>query len=77
MTKTLEEFWLKMIKILLGPLDRSNRERKSFEKSLNSEEHVRNSVLKKLSIQLSIDRKIGSIDRKTQNQAKTFNRNFD
>ena len=47
MTKTLEEIWLKTTKILLRPLDRSNRERKSFEQSLNSEEHVRNSVLKK------------------------------
>ena len=77
MTKTLEEFWLKTKKILLGPLERSNRERKSFEKSLNSEEYVRNSVFKKLSIWLSIDRKIGSIDRNTQSQAKTFNCNFD
>ena len=43
-----------------------------FLKSLNSEEHVMNKGFKKLSIRFLIDRKIGSIDRNTQNQAKNF-----
>ena len=42
MTKTLEEIWAKMTKILLGILNRSNRERKTFESFEIVFEHVRN-----------------------------------
>ena len=75
---------MKTTKILLWPLDRSNRKRKSFEKSLNSEEHVRNSVLKKTlyttfdwsknrfsrSKMLRLIQNQSSIDRNTRNQTK-------
>ena len=65
MTKTLEEIWAKMTKILLGILDQLNRERKAFESFEIVFEHVRNKGFKKLSIRFSIDRKIDSIDRKS------------
>ena len=62
MTKTLKENWGKMTKILLGILDQSNRERKSFESFEIVFEHVRNKVFIKLSIQFSIDKKLDSIN---------------
>ena len=65
MTKTLEEIWAKMTKILLGILEQSNRGRKAFESFEIVFEHVRNKGFKKLSIGFSIDWKIDSIDRKS------------
>ena len=50
MTKTLEEIWLKMTKILLGILDQSNRERKAFENFEIVFEHVRKKAYKKNSL---------------------------
>ena len=54
-----------MTKILLGILDWSNRERKTFESFEIVFEHMRNKGFKKLSIGFSIDQKIDSIDRKS------------
>ena len=62
--KTLQKFWRKTTKILLGAFDRSNRERKSLKNFEKVYEHVRNSVFKKLPVQFSTDRKLDSIDRK-------------
>ena len=54
-----------MTKILLGILDRSNRERKAFESFEIVFEYVRNKGFKKLSIRFLIDRKIDSTDWKS------------
>ena len=54
-------------KKLVGCLDRSNRERKSFEKFEKCLNTWKRKVFKKLSIRLSIDRKIGSFDWKCFN----------
>ena len=51
-------------KKLVGCLDRSNRVRKSFEKFEKCLNMWKRKVFKKLSIRLSIDRKISLIDRK-------------
>ena len=51
-------------KNLVGCLDRSNRERKSVWNFWKVFEHVKTKVFKKLYIWISIDWKIGSIDRK-------------
>ena len=69
LAKILEENDKKKLASILGPIEQREN---VFWKSLNSEEHVRNKGFKKLSIRFSIDRKIGSIDRNTQNQAKNF-----
>ena len=62
--KTLQKFWRKTTKILLGAFDQSNRERKSLKKFEKVYEHVRNSVFKKLPVQFSTDRKLDLIGRK-------------
>ena len=51
-------------KNLLGALDRLNRERKSLKSFEKVYEHERNSSFKKLSIRISIDRKLDLISRK-------------
>ena len=83
--KNLTKFLKENDKNFLWLLDRSKRERKVFWKVLNSEEHVINIGFKKLSIRISIDRKLDLIDRKyfdwsnsnrelieTHNQSKTL-----
>ena len=51
-------------KNLLWPLDQSKRERIVFENIWKSDEHMKLKVFKKLSMRISIDRKLGLIDRK-------------
>ena len=60
--KTLQKDRRKTTKKLVRCLDRLNRERKSFEKFEKCLNTWKRKVFKKLSKQLSIDRKLGSID---------------
>ena len=62
--KNLEENLRENDKKIALNLDRSKRERTELFEKMNSEEHMKNSCFKKLSERFSIDRKIGSINRK-------------